>query len=123
MKTKQITKIKSEVYRIDAEGKVFGRLASQIVTILRGKNKPDFAPNKESGNVVIITNADKIKITGKKLEQKTYFKYTGFIGKDQHIPMAKIFEKKPSEILRKAVLGMLPKNKLRDRQIKRLKFE
>jgi large subunit ribosomal protein L13 len=122
MKTKQPT-IKSEIYRIDAEGKVLGRLASEIVIILRGKNKPDFAPNKESGNVVIVTNADKIKITGNKMEQKTYFKHTGYVGKDQHIPMKKIFDKKPSELLRMAVSGMLPKNKLRDRQIKRLKFE
>lgn len=122
MKTKQAT-IKNETYRIDAEGKVLGRLATEIATILRGKNKADFAPNKESGNIVVVLNADKIKVTGKKMEQKTYFKHTGYVGKDQHIPMERIFQKKPSELLRMAVLGMLPKNRLRDRQIKRLKFE
>ena len=119
---KKATAVKKE-YRIDATGKVLGRLASDIVAILRGKNRPDFAPNKESGNLVIISNVGKMKITGKKLEQKTYFKHTGYLGKDQHNPMGKIFEKNPGEILRRAVMGMLPKNKLRDRQIKMLKFE
>lgn len=116
-------KVKKEIYTIDAEGKVLGRLATQIALILRGKNKPDFMPNKDSNNIVIVRNADKIKVTGKKMEQKTYFHHTGYLGRDQHIVMKRIFEKKPSDILRKAVSGMLPKNRLRDQQLKRLKFE
>ncbi|MFA5087338.1 MAG: 50S ribosomal protein L13 [Candidatus Paceibacterota bacterium] len=114
---------KKEIYTIDAEGKVLGRLATQIVGILRGKNKPDFMPNKDSNNYVVIKNADKIKVTGNKMDQKTYFHHTGYLGNDKHILMRAIFEKKPSDLLRKAVSGMLPKNRLRDRQLKRLKFE
>ena len=114
---------KKEIYKIDAEGKILGRLASQIVGLLRGKNKPDFMPNKDSNNYVIIKNADKIKVTGKKMEQKIYFHHTGYLGNDKHIPMKAIFAKKPSDLLRKAVSGMLPKNRLRDKQLKRLKFE
>lgn len=117
------TQNKKEIFRIDAEGKVLGRLATQIVGILRGKNKPDFMPNKDSNNYVIITNADKIKVTGNKMDQKLYFHHTGYLGNDKHILMKTIFEKKPSDLLRKAVSGMLPKNRLRDRQLKRLKFE
>ncbi|MFA5009511.1 MAG: 50S ribosomal protein L13 [Candidatus Paceibacterota bacterium] len=116
-------KIKKEIYTIDAEGKVLGRLASEIVSILRGKNKPDFMPNKDSNNYVIVKNVDKIKITGNKMEQKEYFHNTGYLGKDKHILMKTIFEKKPADILRKAVSGMLTKNRLRDKQLKRLKFE
>lgn len=114
---------KKEIYTIDAEGKVLGRLATQIVGILRGKNKPDFMPNKDSNNYVVVKNADKIKVTGRKMDQKTYFHHTGYLGRDQHILMRTIFEKKPSDLLRKAVSGMLPKNRLRDKQLKRLKFE
>ncbi|MDD5569301.1 MAG: 50S ribosomal protein L13 [Candidatus Pacebacteria bacterium] len=114
---------KKEIYTIDAEGKVLGRLATQIVSILRGKNKPDFMPNKDSNNYVVVKNISKIKITGQKLDQKTYFRHTGYLGGDKHILMRDIFEKNPGEILRKAVSGMLPKNRLRDKQLKRIKFE
>jgi large subunit ribosomal protein L13 len=130
METKTKTKktsdklgVKKEIYKIDAEGKVLGRLATQIVGILRGKNKPDFMPNKDSNNYVIVKNIAKIKVTGKKMEQKTYFHHTGYLGNDKNIPMKVIFEKKPADILIKAVSGMLPKNRLRDKQLKRLKFE
>jgi large subunit ribosomal protein L13 len=116
-------KNKKEIYTIDAEGKVLGRLATEIVGLLRGKNKPDFMPNKDSNNYVIIKNVEKIKVTGRKMEQKEYFHHTGYLGRDKHILMKTIFEKKPSEILRKAVSGMLPKNRLRDKQLSRLKFD
>jgi len=112
-----------EIIKIDAEGKVLGRLASQIVLILRGKNKADFAPNKEPNNIVLVSNASKIKVTGKKMENEGYFKHTGYLGNDKIIPMKKIFEKDPAELIRRAVSGMLPKNRLRDRHMKRLKFE
>lgn len=112
-----------ETYTIDAKDKVLGRLATEIVLLLRGKNKPDFMPNKDSENVVVIKNIKDIKITGNKLENKTYFTHSGYLGGDKHTPMKKIFDKDPGELLRKAVYGMLPKNKLRDRQINRLKFE
>lgn len=112
-----------ETYTIDAEGKVLGRLASEIAILLRGKEKPDFMPNKDSGAVVSIKNVKKIKITGNKLEKKEYFRHSGFLGGDKFIKMGKVFEKSPEEVLKRAVYGMLPKNKLRDQQIKRLKFE
>lgn len=115
--------MKAETYTIDAEDKVLGRLATEIAVILRGKNKPDFMPNKDSGNVVIIKNVDKIKITGNKLEKETYFSHSEYLGSDKNIPMKKVFKKNPGEVLKRAVYGMLPKNKLRAQQIKRLRFE
>jgi len=120
---KKTETIQKEIIKIDAEGKVLGRLASQIVLILRGKNKADFAPNKEPNNIVLVSNAQKIKVTGKKMENEGYFKHTGYLGNDKIIPMKKIFEKDPAELIRRAVSGMLPKNRLRDRHMKRLKFE
>ena len=108
-------------YNIDAKNQVLGRLATRVAILLRGKNKSDFAPNKDIGDFVTIKNAAKMKISGKKMEQKTYFSHSGFLGGERNIPMAKIFSNNPGEILKKAVFGMLPKNKLRSRQIKRLK--
>jgi large subunit ribosomal protein L13 len=117
------TQSKKEIYTIDAEGKVLGRLATEIVAILRGKNKPDFMPNKDSNNYVVVKNVKKIKVTGKKMEQKTYFSHTGYLGGEKNTPMKVVFEKNPGDILKRAVSGMLPKNRLRDRQLKRIKFE
>jgi len=112
-----------ETHTIDADKRVLGRLATEIVILLRGKNKPDFMPNKDSGSIVIVKNTDKIVITGKKLEQKEYFSYSGYMSGDKFTKVGKVFEKNPGEVLKRAVYGMLPKNKLRDEQIKRLKFE
>ena len=109
-------------HTIDAANKVLGRLATEIVVLLRGKNKPDFAPNKDIGSFVIIKNADKIRFTGKKFEQKKYYHHTGYLGGLKETPLKRIFEKNPGEVLRRAVFGMLPKNKLRAKQIKRLKI-
>jgi large subunit ribosomal protein L13 len=114
---------KKEVIRIDAEGKILGRLATEIALVLQGKNNSDYTPNKEPNNVVIVSNVKKIKITGNKLEDKTYFSHSGYIGNDKYTPMSKIFEKNPEDILRYAVNGMLPKNRLRARHMKRLKFD
>lgn len=115
--------VKKEIYTIDAKDKVLGRLATEIVAILRGKNKPDYMPNKDSNNYVVIKNIEKIVVTGNKMENKTYFHHTGYLGGEKNIPMKVIFEKNPGEILIKAVSGMLPKNRLRDKQLKRIKFE
>ena len=115
--------MKRETYTIDATNKVLGRLATQIAILLQGKNKPDFEPQKDMGGFAVVKNVDKIKVTGKKAKQKKYFHHTGFPGGIKEIPFRKIFEKNPSEVLRKAVWGMLPKNKLRAKRIKRLKFE
>jgi len=111
-----------KTHTIDAAGKVLGRLASEIVILLRGKQKPDFLPYKDMGDFVVVKNIDKIKLTGKKFEKKIYFRHSGYLGGLKETPLKKIFGVNPGEILKKAVLGMLPKNKLRAKQIKRLKI-
>ena len=110
-------------HTIDATNKVLGRLATEIAVLLRGKDKPDFAPNKDMGDFVTVKNFSKIKITGKKFEQKIYYHHTGYLGGLKKVSLKKLFEKDPGEVLKKAVFGMLPKNKLRAKQIKRLKIE
>ena len=112
-----------QTHIIDATGKVLGRLASQIAILLMGKHKPDYDPSKDMGDFVIVRNVNKIKITGKKLEKEKYYRHSGYLGGLREIPMKKIFQEKPEFILKKAVYGMLPKNKLRKRMIKRLRFE
>ncbi len=112
-----------ETHTIDAADKVLGRLAAQIAVFLRGKHRPNFFPYKDAGDFVTIKNVDKIKLTGKKAEQKIYYHHTGYLGGLKETPFKKLFKERPSEVLKKAVFGMLPKNKLRAKQIKRLKFE
>jgi len=115
--------MKRNTHTIDASGKVLGRLATQIAVLLRGKHKPEFVPYQDIGDFVIVKNVDKIKITGKKMEQKKYYKHSGFLGGLKETPLKTLLKKKPQEVLKRAVYGMLPKNKLRPQQIKRLKFE
>lgn len=115
--------IKRENHIIDAEGKVLGKLAVQVVNLLRGKGKPDFYRHKDMGDFVTIKNVEKMKFTGKKFKQKIYYRHTGYLGGLKKPTMEDIFIKSPAEILRMAVMGMLTKNKLRPIQIKRLKFE
>jgi large subunit ribosomal protein L13 len=112
-----------KTHKIDAEGKILGKLAAEISVLLRGKNKPGFVPYKDMGDAVIVKNADKIKVTGKKAADKIYYSHSGYLGGLKETPLEKLIEKQPSEALRRAVLGMFPKNKLADLQIKRLKFE
>ena len=112
-----------KTHTIDATGKVLGRLATEIAVLLRGKQKSNFVPYRDMGDFVIVKNVSKLKITGKKMEQKKYFHHSGFLGGVKEVPLEKIFKTNPAEVLRKAVFGMLPKNKLRAEQIKRLKFE
>lgn len=111
-----------QTHTIDANGKILGRLATQIAILLRGKNKPNFAPNKDIGDFIIVKNINKIKFTGKKFDKKIYYHHTGYLGGLKKIPLWKLFEKDPGQVLKKAVFGMLPKNKLRVKQIKRLKI-
>lgn len=115
--------MKRETHIIDATGKVLGRLSSQIAILLRGKHKPNFDPSKDMGDFVVVKNVDKIKISGKKLEKEKYYRHSGYLGGLKEIPLKKVFQEKPTEVLKKAVLGMLPKNRLRKKIIKRLKFE
>jgi len=110
-------------HTVDVKNKVLGRIATEIAILLRGKNKPDFAPNKDIGDFIIVKNIEKIKITGKKYTDKIYYRHTGYLGHLKETPYKNLFERNPGEVLKKAVYGMLPKNKLRDKQIKRLRFE
>ncbi|MDP2641041.1 MAG: 50S ribosomal protein L13 [Candidatus Yanofskybacteria bacterium] len=112
-----------QTYTIDATGQTPGRLATQIAVLLRGKQKPDFVPYKEGEDEVIVENASKMRFTGRKLKQKTYYHHTGYLGGLKEKKLEKLFEESPAEVLKIAVYGMLPKNKLRSRQIKRLKIK
>jgi len=111
-----------KIHTIDATNKVLGRLAVEIALLLRGKEKPDFAPYKDIGDTVIVKNVDKLKFTGRKTKQKKYYRHSGYLGGLKEITLEKLFEKNPEEVLEKAVFGMLPKNKLREKMIKRLKY-
>jgi large subunit ribosomal protein L13 len=113
-----------KIISVDAENKPLGRLAVEVAVLLRGKNKPNFVPYKDVGDTVLIKNIDKMKFTGNKLENKNYFHFTGYLGNLKQATLKEFLIKKgPKEVLRKAVMGMLCKNTLRDKQIKRLRFE
>lgn len=113
-------KIIRKKHEIDATDRAVGRIATEVATILRGKNKPDFTPHIDNGDCVTVINASKVKFTGKKLVQKDYYHHTMYPGGLRRTPMKKVFDNDPSEVLRRAVYGMLPKNKLRDEMMKRL---
>ena len=106
----------------DAKEKVLGRLATEVATILRGKNKVEFANNIDCGDYVVIVNAEDIILTGKKEEQKRYYKHTGYIGNLKTFTVPELRKNKPEEILKHAIAGMLPKNKLQDDFMNRLKI-
>ena len=114
--------IKREIHKIDATDKPLGRLAVEIAVILRGKHKPSFLPYLDKGDYVEIFNTDKMKITGKKMEQKKYFHHSGYLGGIKQKSLKELFMRDSREVLKKAVFGMLPKNKLRAKMIKRLKM-
>jgi len=109
-------------YLVDAKGKVLGRLATQIAMRLRGKHKPIFTPHADTGDFIVVVNADKVVLTGSKLDNKCYYRYSGYIGGLKKRSAKKLLETKPEEILRHAVRGMLPKNSLGRRQLKKLKI-
>ncbi len=109
-------------YLVDAQNKVLGRLATEIATRLRGKHKPIFTPHADTGDFVVVVNAEKISLTGKKWDKKIYYRHTGYIGGLKEISAKKLLEKKPEDVLRFAVKGMLPKNSLGRRQLKKLKI-
>ncbi|MBZ2175268.1 50S ribosomal protein L13 [Schnuerera sp. xch1] len=113
--------IERKWYLIDAEGKVLGRLASEIATVLRGKNKPVYTPHVDTGDFVVVINADKVKLTGKKLDKKYYKYHTGYPGGLRSISYREMLDKKPEKVIELAVRGMLPKNRLGRQMIKKLK--
>ncbi|ABB30849.1 50S ribosomal protein L13 [Geobacter hydrogenophilus] len=124
MKTTKVAK-KEEVTRdwflVDADNKVLGRMATEIANILRGKKKPIYTPSVDTGDFVVVVNAEKIQLTGNKLADKMYYSHSGFPGGIKSIAAGKLIEKKPEDLIRKAVKGMLPKNKLARHMLKKLK--
>ncbi len=106
------TDIKHEWYIVDADGMVLGRLATEVARIIRGKHKPMFTPHMDTGDNVIVINAAKVKVTGKKSEQKLYFRHTGYMGHEMFTPYATMLAKHPERVIEKAVYGMLPKTAL-----------
>lgn len=104
--------IEKKWFVVDAEGQTLGRLASEVASVLRGKNKPTYTPHIDTGDYVIIVNAEKIKVTGKKLLQKTYFTHSGYIGGDKQVTLKEKLQKKPEDVLKLAIKGMLPKGPL-----------
>jgi large subunit ribosomal protein L13 len=108
-------------YVVDANGMVLGRLATQVAHRLRGKHNPLFTPHTDTGDWVIVINAEKIVLTGRKLDQKMYYRHSGYIGNLKQMTAKELLEKRPEELVRSAVKGMLPKNKLGRRLFKKLK--
>jgi len=114
--------MKNNLHTIDASGKILGRLASEVAVILMGKNKPDFLPYKLSDNKVVVYNVSQIVLSGKKKENKIYYRHSGYLGGIRSLTFREIFEKNPVDPFKRAVYRMLPKNKLRDKMIKNLKL-
>ena len=106
---------------VDASGKTLGRLATQIADALRGKRKPEYTPHCDVGDFVIVINAEKISVTGKKLEDKLYHRHSGYPGGLRSRTLADMLERRPEEVIRKAVKGMLPRNRLARQQLRKLK--
>jgi len=109
-------------YIVDAKGQTLGRLATEIAVVLRGKNKPIFVPHVDCGDFVIVINAKEIQVTGNKLEDKKYYSHSGYNSGLKVMPLKKLLETKPTEAIKKAVSGMLPKNKMRDVYLDKLKI-
>ncbi|SDP73692.1 50S ribosomal protein L13 [Desulforhopalus singaporensis] len=116
-----VNEIEKNWYVVDAENKVLGRLASEIANRLRGKHKPTFSSFIDNGDFVVVTNAEKIVLTGNKINDKKYYRHTGYIGGIKEASAKELLEKHPTDLLMKAVKGMLPKNKLGRAQLKKLK--
>ncbi len=123
MKTQTAKKeeVSRDWYLVDVENKVLGRVATHIANVLRGKTKPTYTPSVDTGDFVIVVNAAKITLTGNKLGGKVYYNHSGYPGGIKSITAGKLIEKKPEEIIRKAVKGMLPKNKLARHMLSKLK--
>ena len=105
-------KIERKWYVVDAEGCTLGRLASEIAKVLRGKNKPEFTPHVDTGDYVVVVNAEKVKVTGKKLQQKIYYNHSEYVGGMRETTLAEMMDKKPEQVIELAVKGILPKGPL-----------
>ena len=104
---------------VDANEAVLGRLASQIAQLIRGKHKPTFTPHMDGGDFVVVVNAEKVRLTGRKMEQKFYFKHTGYVGNEKFTPVATLLKKHPERVIERAVYGMLPKSTLGKQTLRR----
>ena len=113
-------KIERKWYVVDAEGQTLGRLAAEVAKVLRGKNKPEFTPHIDTGDNVIVINAEKIKVTGKKLDQKIYYSHSDYVGGMKETTLREMMNKKPEKVIELAVKGMLPKGPLGRQMIKKL---
>ena len=113
-------KIERKWYVVDADGCTLGRLASGVASVLRGKNKPEYTPHVDTGDYVIVVNADKVKVTGKKLQQKIYYNHSDYVGGMRETTLAEMLAKKPEKVVELAVKGMLPKGPLGRSMIKKL---
>jgi len=111
-----------EWYLVDADGQTLGRLATLIADTLRGKRKPQYTPHVDTGDFVVVVNAEKIAVTGNKLDQKMYYRHSGYPGGLKERTLREQLERRPTEVLRKAVKGMLPKNRLAAQQLTKLKI-
>ena len=117
-----VTEIERKWFIVDAENKVLGRLASEIAIRLRGKHKPNFSTHMDVGDFIVVVNAEKVKLTGKKLDDKIYYRHSGWIGGLTETTAREMLVKKPTELLKSAVKGMLTKNSLGRKQLKKLKI-
>lgn len=115
-------RIERKWYLLDAKGEILGRLASKVAKILMGKHKPIYTPNLDTGDYVVVINAEKIRLTGKKLTDKIYYKHTGYLGHLKEETLASLLNRRPEMVIKIAVKGMLPKNKLGRKMIKKLKI-
>ena len=113
--------VEKKWYLVNAEDRILGRLATEIARRLRGKHKPIFTPHMDSGDFIIVVNAEKVLLSGRKMDQKMYYRYSGFIGGMKEINARRKLARKPGDVIRLAVRGMLPKNSLGRRQLKKLK--
>jgi large subunit ribosomal protein L13 len=114
--------IEKQWYLVDAEAQTLGRLATQIADVLRGKGKPQYTPHVDSGDFVVVVNAEKVRVTGDKLHTKVYYRYTGYPGGLRERTLEEQLARRPEEVLRRAVRGMLPKNRLAAAQLRKLKI-
>lgn len=124
MKTysQKASEVQRDWYVVDATGQTLGRLATQIATLLRGKHKPTFSPNLDGGDFVVVVNAEKVRVTGRKEDQKMYYRHSGYPGGFKAIPYRRMMASHPERILRFAVKGMLPKTRLGRQQLGKLKI-
>ena len=114
--------VQRDWYVVDAEGQTLGRLATRLADVLRGKGKPQFTPHVDTGDFVVVVNAEKIAVTGKKLDEKMYYRHSGYPGGLTERPLREQLERRPTEVLRKAVKGMLPRTRLGRQQLTKLKI-